>query len=109
MAKQKAPKITVGELKKVVGGLKSDTKTLTDRYNKTSSAMDRDFGLASDFETGKMQATRDRAIKHNQDKINRYGKLIDSVTIVHDKARLAEKQAAYKRDYPLSTTFKSKM
>jgi hypothetical protein len=108
MAKQRAPKIKVGELKKVVGGLKSENKTLTERYDKTSNAMDNDFGLANDFETGKMQATRDRAIKHNQDKINRYGKLIDSVSIVHDKARLAEKEAAYKRDYPLSTTYKNK-
>lgn len=109
MGKQKAPKITVGELKNVVGGLKSETQALTDKYNKTSNAIGNDIGMSRDYETLKMQENRGRMIKHNEDKINRYGKLIDSVTIVHDKARLAEKEAAYKRDYPLSKTFNSKM
>lgn len=110
MAKQaKAPKITVGELKKVVGGLKSETASLQDKYNKTSNAMDSDIGLSRDFETLKMQDSRSRMMQHNMDKIKRYGRIADSATIVHDKARLAEKQAAFKRDYPLSPTFKSEM
>ena len=110
MAKQaKAPKITVGELKKVVGNLKSETASLQDKYNKTSNAMDSDIGLSRDFETLKMQNSRSRMMQHNMDKIKRYGRIADSATIAHDKARLAEKQAAYNRDYPLSPTFKSKM
>lgn len=109
MGKQKAPKITVGELKKVVGGLKSETQALTDKYNKTSNAIGNDVGMSRDYETLKMQDNRNRIIKHNEDKIGRYSKLIDSTTIVHDRARLAEKQAQYKRDYPLSQTFKSDM
>jgi hypothetical protein len=70
--------------------------------------MDSDVGLARDYETGKMQVNRNNMISHNEGKIGRYTKLIDSATIAHDKARLAEKQAQYKRDYPLSPTYKSK-
>jgi len=108
MAKERAPKITVGKLKKVVGGLKSETANLQSRYDKTSSAMDNDMGMSRDYETLKMQDNRSRMLQHNNDKINRYSRLIDSATIVHDKARLAEKQAAFNRDYPLSPTFKNK-
>lgn len=110
MAKQaKAPKITVGELKKVVGNLKSETASLQSKYDKTSSAMDSNIGMSRDYETMKMQENRGRMLQHNMDKIKRYGRIADSATIVHDKARLAEKQASFKRDYPLSPTFKSKM
>jgi len=106
--KARAPKITVGELKKVVGGLKSETASLQSKYDKTSNIMDNDMGMSRDYETLKMQDNRGRILQHNNDKINRYSRLIDSATIVHDKARLAEKEAAYKRDYPLAATFGSK-
>jgi len=106
--KPRAPKITVGELKKVVGGLKSETAGLQSKYDRTSDAMDSDMGMSRDYETMKMQDNRGRMLQHNNDKINRYSRLIDSTTIVHDKARLAEKQAAFNRDYPLSPTFKNK-
>jgi hypothetical protein len=108
MAKQKKPKITVGELKKVVGGLKSETDRLQSKYDRTSDAMDGDMGMSRDYETMKMQDNRSKMLQHNMDKIKRYSRIVDSTTIAQDKARLAEKQAAFNRDYPLSPTFKNK-
>lgn len=104
----KAPKITIGELKNVVSGLRERTQKLQDDYVKTKEdiAAGRTVGQLG---IGEMQRLRSREIEHNSGKINRYQRNIDSTTIAHDRARLAEKQAQYKRDYPLSPTFKSNM
>ena len=110
MAKQpeKAPKIKVGELKKVVGDLKTRTEDLKSKYFQTKDDISK--GMAQGQKgVAEMQSMRSREIQHNMGKINRYSRIADSATIVHDKARLAEKQAAFKRDYPLSPTFKSEM
>lgn len=110
MAKKQtpAPKITVGELKKVVGDLKTRTEDLKSKYYQTRDDISRGItrGQAG---VAEMQNIRSREIQHNTGKIQRYGRIADSATIAHDKARLAEKQAAFKRDYPLSPTFKSEM
>jgi len=106
--KSKAPKITVGELKNVVSGLRERTQKLQEDYVRTKEDVTagRAYGQRG---IGEIQDIRSREIEHNAGKINRYQRNIDSTTIAHDKARLAEKQAQYKRDYPLSPTFKSKM
>lgn len=110
MAKQKggAPKAKIGDLKNVVSGLKERTDKLQGDYVRTKEdiAAGRTVGQLG---IGDMQRLRSREIQHNAEKINRYGRIIDSTTIAQDRARLAEKQAQYKRDYPLSPTFKSKM
>jgi hypothetical protein len=109
MAKQTAaPKVTIGKLKEVVSNLKQTRDEQAKKYYATekdiqSGATVGQLGVAD------MQDQRKKDLSHYGSNINRYSKIIDSTTIAHDKARLAEKQAAYKRDYPLSPTFKSKM
>lgn len=110
MAKQnsKAPKIKIGDLKNVVSGLQERTKKLQGDYDRTREDI-RSGMTIGQRGIGEMQDLRSREIQHNSDKINRYSRIIDSTTIAHDKARLAEKQAKFNRDYPLSPTFKSEM
>jgi len=110
MAKQKAgaPKAKIGDLKNVVSGLKERTAKLQGDYDRTRGDIKSGMTIGQRG-IGEMQDIRSREIKHNEGKIQRYGRIIDSTTIAQDRARLAEKQAQYKRDYPLSPTFKSKM
>lgn len=106
--KSKAPKAKIGDLKNVVSGLKERTGKLQSDYDRTRADIKSGMTIGQRG-IGEMQDIRSREIEHNSDKIRRYGRIIDSTTIAHDRARLAEKQAAFKRDYPLSPTFKSEM
>lgn len=104
----KAPKITVGELKNVVSGLRERTAKLQGDYDRTRGDIKSGMTIGQRG-IGELQDLRSREIEHNNSKIERYQRNIDSTTIAHDKARLAEKQSKFNRDYPLSPTFKSKM
>jgi hypothetical protein len=109
MAKKQggAPKIKIGELKNVVSGLKERNTKLSADYDKTNEGLAMGAGI-NQIGIGPMQMIRSREMDHNDSKINRYSRIIDSTTIAHDRARLAEKEASFKRDYPLSETFISK-
>lgn len=103
-----APKIKIGDLKNVVSGLKERTAKLQGDYDRTREDIKSGMTIGQRG-IGQMQDLRSREIQHNNSKIDRYSRIIDSTTIAHDRARLAEKEANFKRDYPLSPTFKSKM
>ncbi len=106
--KGRAPKITVGELKNVVSGLRERTQKLQNDYNRTRGDIKSGMTIGQRG-IGEMQDLRSREIEHNNSKIERYQRNIDSTTIAHDRARLKEKQTKFNRDYPLAPTFKSKM
>lgn len=109
MAKQTAaPKVTIGKLKEVVSNLKQTRDEQAKKYYATEKDI-QSGATVGQLGVAEMQDQRKKDLSHYGSNINRYSKIIDSTTIAHDKARLAEKQAAYKRDYPLSPTFKSKM
>ena len=109
MAKQTAaPKVTIGKLKEVVSNLKQTRDEQAKKYYATEKDI-QSGATVGQLGVTEMQDQRKKDLSHYGSNINRYSKIIDSTTIAHDKARLAEKQAAYKRDYPLSPTFKSKM
>jgi hypothetical protein len=102
-----AKKITVGELKGVIKNLKSETADLTSKNEKLGKVIEGASrrGLNYDMEQKAAEA-QVRAINHNESKIKRYQGIVDKATIAHDRARLAEKEAQYKRDYPLAPTYK---
>lgn len=104
----KAPKIKVGDLKNVVSGLKERTSKLQSDYDRTRADIQSGMTIGQRG-IGQMQDLRSREIDHNNSKIKRYSRIIDSTTIAHDRARLKEKQEKFNRDYPLSPTFKSDM
>jgi hypothetical protein len=109
MAKQTAtPKVTIGKLKEVVSNLKQTREEQAKKYYATEKDI-QSGATVGQLGVAEMQAQRKKDLSHYGSNINRYSKIIDSTTIVHDKARLAEKESQYKRDYPLSPTFKSKM
>jgi len=109
MAQQaKAPKVTIGKLKEVVNNLKQTREEQAKKYYATEKDI-QSGATVGQMGVAEMQDQRKKDLSHYGSNINRYSKIIDSTTIVHDKARLAEKQAAYNRDYPLSPTYKSKM
>jgi hypothetical protein len=109
MAQQtKAPKVTVGKLKEVVSNLKQIREEQSKKYNTTQRDIE-SGNTVGQTGVAELQAQRKKDLSHYGSNINRYSRIIDSTTIAHDRARLAEKEAAYKRDYPLSPTFKSKM
>lgn len=102
-----AKKITVGELKGVVKNLKSETADLTSKNEKLGKVIEGASRRGLNYDMEQRAAEKQvRAINHNESKIKRYQNIIDKATIVHDKARLAEKEAQYKRDYPLAPTYK---
>jgi hypothetical protein len=106
MAKQKPnTMIKVGDLKNVVTDLKTRNEDLSSQYEQTTK--DIASGMTrGQSGVGELQRTRKREMIHNASKIDRYGGLIQGATIMHDKARLAEKEAQYKKDYPLAATYK---
>jgi hypothetical protein len=106
MAKQKpAPKVTIGKLKEVVSNLKQTRDEQAKKYYDTEKSIESGAAVGQ-MGVAELQDQRRKDLSHYGSNINRYSKIIDSTTIVHDRARLAEKEAQYKRDYPLSKTFK---
>lgn len=105
MAKQKPNSmIKVGDLKNVVTDLRTRNEDLSSQYEQTTKDI-ASGATRGQSGVGDLQIMRKREMIHNASKIDRYGGLIQGATIVHDKARLAEKEAQYKRDYPLSSTY----
>lgn len=104
-----AKKITVGELKGVIQNLKNETSEIRSKNNALTGVIENASrrGLNYDMEQRAAEG-QVRNITHNEDKIKRYQNIVDKATISHDRARLAEKEAQYKRDYPLAPTFKGK-
>lgn len=97
--------IKVGDLKNVVTDLRARNEDLSSQYDQTTK--DIASGVTrGQSGVGEMQRIRKREMIHNASKIDRYGGLIQGATIMHDKARLAEKEAQYKKDYPLAATYK---
>lgn len=97
--------IKIGDLKNVVSGLQTRTNELKSQYQQTKQDISSGATMGQSG-VGQLQDMRAREIEHNTSKINRYGGLIQQGTIMHDKARLAEKQAQYQKDYPLAATYK---
>jgi hypothetical protein len=106
MAKQKPNSmIKVGDLKTVVDDLKNRNNELSGQYDQTTKDISNGATIGQSG-VGDLQRIRKREMIHNASKIDRYGRLIQGATIMHDKARLAEKEAQYKKDYPLASTYK---
>jgi len=106
MAKQKpAPKVTIGKLKEVVSNLKQTREEQAKKYYDADKAIQSGAAVGQ-IGVAEMQDQRKKDLSHYGSNINRYSKIIDSTTIAYDKARLAEKESKYNRDYPLSKTFK---
>lgn len=97
--------IKIGDLKNVVSDLQARTSDLKSQYQQTKQDIASGATMGQSG-VGQLQDMRAREIEHNTSKINRYGGLIQQGTIMHDKARLAEKEAQYKKDYPLAATYK---
>ena len=98
-------RIKIGDLKNVVSDLQTRTNELKSQYQQTKQDISSGATMGQSG-VGQLQDMRAREIEHNTSKINRYGGLIQQGTILHDKARLAEKEAQYKKDYPLAPTYK---
>jgi len=100
--------IKIGDLKNVVTDLKTRNEELSSQYDQTNSDIEKGAARGQ-LGVGTMQIMRRREMQHNASKIDRYGGIIQKGTIMHDKARLAEKEAQYQKDYPLANTFTSKV
>lgn len=97
--------IKIGDLKNVVTDLKTRNEELSSQYEQTTKDISNGATIGQSG-VGELQRIRKREMIHNASKIDRYGGLIQKGTIMHDKARLAEKEAQYKKDYPLASTYK---
>ena len=96
--------VKIGDLKNVVADLQTRNDDLSNQYEQTSKGIANGAAIGQSG-VGELQRLRKNEMIHNASKIDRYGEVIQRDGIMHDKARLAEKEAQYKKDYPLASTF----
>jgi hypothetical protein len=110
MAKQKQvkkaiPKISLPGVRGVIGDLKKRNEELNRKYENGKAANESGATMGQ-LGVGEYMERLSREIRHNDSKIDRYGKIVDQTDIAIQQKNLNQKKAAFNRDYPLSPTYK---